>query len=278
MHFLPENFSFIARRMPQLPLVANAAAGAALASECIYPALAALGKVIDACQDSRVADRVRSRARTPGSNGDAPCIAARNGRNPGCNGRTASWSAAHSGPQPLKLGQFCDAVLPIESWVALNPARNDTSQTRAIIADYTAKGHCQAGAASGAEVFKIARQNGVAKLPVSINGLQGNLILDTGATFLLLDRNVRAKGQAPDRSRQLPADAHRQPDWGRQAGRAATIQLRTLAAKDVPIVVQSDAKAGYGDGVDGLLGTSFLWHFNVSIGTQAIRISSRKVK
>ena len=27
-----------------------------------------------------------------------------------------------------KLGQFCDAVLPIETWVALNPARNDTSQ------------------------------------------------------------------------------------------------------------------------------------------------------
>jgi hypothetical protein len=203
-------------------------------------------------------------------------MAARNGRNPGCNGRTASWSAAHSGPQPLKLSQFCDAVLPIESWVALNPARNDTSQTRAIIAHYTAKGHCQAGAASGGEVFKIARQNGVAKLPVSIDGLQGNLILDTGATFLILDRNVRAKGQAPDRSRQLPADAHREPDWGRQAG--SNNPIRTLAAKDVPIVVQSDAKAGYGDGVDGLLGTSFLSHFNVSIGTQAIRISSRKVK
>jgi hypothetical protein len=65
---------------------------------------------------------------------------------------------------------------------------------------------------------------------------------------------------------------------GGKQGRAATIQLCTLAAKDVPIVVQSDAKAGYGDGVDGLLGMSFQSHFNVSIGTQAIRISSRKAK
>src|SRR5215510_2850885 len=29
-----------------------------------------------------------------------------------------------------KLGQFCDAITPIETWVALNPATNDTSQTR----------------------------------------------------------------------------------------------------------------------------------------------------
>jgi aspartyl protease family protein len=61
-------------------------------------------------------------------------------------------------------------------------------------------------------------------------------------------------------------------------GRAATIQLRSLVAKDVPIVVQADAKAAYGDGVDGLLGMSFLSHFKLSIDTQAVRISSRKTK
>jgi aspartyl protease family protein len=84
-----------------------------------------------------------------------------------------------------KLGQFCDALLPIETWVALNPASNDTSQTRAIISDYTAKGRCQAGA-SGEEVFRLARQNSVVKLQVSINGMPGNLVLDTGATFVSL--------------------------------------------------------------------------------------------
>lgn len=57
-----------------------------------------------------------------------------------------------------KLGQFCDAVLPIETWVSLNPAQNDTSQTRATIADYTAKGRCQPGAAGGEEVFRLGRQ------------------------------------------------------------------------------------------------------------------------
>jgi clan AA aspartic protease (TIGR02281 family) len=177
-----------------------------------------------------------------------------------------------------KLGQFCDAVLPIESWVALNPARNDTSQTRAIIADYTAKGHCQAGAASGEEVFKMARQNSLVKLPVSINGVLGNLILDTGATFVSLTATFAQKAKVQiDQESSLRIHTANGISDGKQ-GRAATIQLRTLAAKDVPIVVQSDAKAAYGEGVDGLLGMSFLSQFNVSIGTQAVRISSRKGK
>jgi hypothetical protein len=41
-----------------------------------------------------------------------------------------------------KLGQFCDAESYVETWVAFNPARNDSSRMQAIIADYTAKGRC----------------------------------------------------------------------------------------------------------------------------------------
>lgn len=177
-----------------------------------------------------------------------------------------------------KLGQFCDAVLPIETWVALNPGRNDTSQTRAIIADYTAKGRCQAGAASGEEVFKIARQNNLVKLPVVINGVLGNLVLDTGATFVSLTTTFAQKAKVQiDQDSAVRIHTANGISDGKQ-GRAATIQLRSLAAKDVPIVVQSDAKAAYGDGIDGLLGMSFLSHFKVSIDTQAVRISSHKTK
>jgi len=43
-----------------------------------------------------------------------------------------------------KLGQFCDAGSIIEAWVALNPTRNDSSRMQAIIADYNAKGKCEA--------------------------------------------------------------------------------------------------------------------------------------
>jgi len=59
-----------------------------------------------------------------------------------------------------KLDLFCDAVVPIEAWVSLNPARNDNSQMRTIIAEYTAKGGCKA-AASGKEVFRSPRPHGI---------------------------------------------------------------------------------------------------------------------
>jgi hypothetical protein len=39
--------------------------------------------------------------------------------------------------------------------------------------------------------------------------------------------------------------------------------------------VQADAKGAYGEGVDGLLGMSFLSHFKVSMDTQALRVSRR---
>jgi predicted aspartyl protease len=61
-------------------------------------------------------------------------------------------------------------------------------------------------------------------------------------------------------------------------GRAATIQLRSLQAKDVPIVVQTDVKQAPGDGSDGLLGMSFLSRFRVSIDAQAVTVSNRKSK
>ena len=177
-----------------------------------------------------------------------------------------------------KLGQFCDALLPIESWVSLNPARHDTSQTRAIIADYTAKGRCLAAAAGSEEVFKFPRESKLVRLPVSINGVRGNFILDTGATFVALTSSFAQKAMVqiePDSKVQLHT-ANGMTDGKR--GRAATMQLRSLAAKDVPVVVQADAKAAYGDGVDGLLGMSFLSHFKVSIDTQAVRISGRRAK
>jgi predicted aspartyl protease len=59
-------------------------------------------------------------------------------------------------------------------------------------------------------------------------------------------------------------------------GRAQTIQLRSLVAKDVPIVVQ--AGGAYGDGIDGLLGMSFLSRFNINIDGKTVRISPRTAR
>ena len=175
-----------------------------------------------------------------------------------------------------KIGRACDAALAIESWVSINPARNETSQTRAIIATYMKQGACERPAAGGDEVFPVSRPSDQVKLPVVVNGTRGVFILDTGATFVTL-RNAfaqKAKVQVDDDSVVHMHTANGLATAKR--GRAATVQLRSLAAKDVPIVVQDDAKGSYGEGVDGLLGMSFLSRFKVTVDARAVRISGRK--
>jgi aspartyl protease family protein len=175
-----------------------------------------------------------------------------------------------------KLGQFCDAILPIETWIALNPARNDTSQTRAIISTYRSKGKCEPAAAPSEEVFPVPRPNNVVKLPVAINGTRGIFLLDTGATFVSLKNSFAQKAKVvvdPDSTVRL--HTANGVTTGKR-GRAETIQLRTLQAKDVPVVVQDDVKGSYGEGVDGLLGMTFLSRFKLTVDARNVRISARK--
>jgi aspartyl protease family protein len=177
-----------------------------------------------------------------------------------------------------KLGQFCDAVGAVESWVALNPVNNDTAQTRAMISSYTPKGGCTTATVGKEEVFPKLRRNNVVTLTASINGTRGTFVLDTGATFVALKDSFAKKAKVdidPDGVVRLNtangvAEA--------KSGRARTVEVRSLQAKDVPVVVQSDAKATYGAGIDGLLGMSFLSRFHIAIDTNAVRIRPRTTR
>jgi clan AA aspartic protease (TIGR02281 family) len=174
-----------------------------------------------------------------------------------------------------KLGQPCDAILPIETWVSLNPAQNETSQTQAMIATYRSKGNCEVGTASGEEVFAVSRPSAVVKLPVSINGTRGIFILDTGATFVSLKNSFAQKAKVQVDSNSTVRLNTANGSNTAKRGRAGTVQLRSLQAKDVPIVVQDDAKA-FGEGVDGLLGMSFLSRFKLTVDAKNVRLSARK--
>jgi clan AA aspartic protease (TIGR02281 family) len=177
-----------------------------------------------------------------------------------------------------KLGQFCDAAAAVEAWVALNPQRNDSSKMQAIITDDTAKGKCEDPNGRGEETFRMSAQKNVFRLPVTLNGVRGTFIMDTGATFVTVNAAFAQKAKVqidPDSTLKM-ITANGVTDAKR--GRAATIQVRSLQAKDVEVVVQASGAASYGEGVDGLLGMSFLSRFKVSIDTESVKISSRNAK
>jgi clan AA aspartic protease (TIGR02281 family) len=173
-----------------------------------------------------------------------------------------------------KLGQFCEATAAIESWVAVNPASNDTSQARAMISNYMKKGNCEV-ASGKEETFAIAGPHSAIKLVATVNGVRGNFILDTGATFVVL-KSAFAKQAKVDVDGESVVKLNTANGAGEgRRGRAATIQVRSLEVKNVPIVVQDDAKAAYGAGIDGLLGMSFLARFKLTIDARSVKIIPR---
>ena len=175
-----------------------------------------------------------------------------------------------------RLGLHCDAVLPIEAWVALNPSRNDNSQIRTIIADYTARCKCSAAKAGGVETFPIGRSNQLIRVVVQINGVQGNFIVDTGATFVSVKAGFARKANVDIEHDSIIKLHTANGMTDAKRGRARTIQLRSLSASDVPIVVQTDTAGTYGDGIDGLLGMSFLSRFNVAMEANTLKITKRE--
>ncbi len=170
-----------------------------------------------------------------------------------------------------KLSRFCDAIVPIESWVALDPVRNDTSQTQAIIATLKDRGQCPA--TKGAEdVFPLTRKGNVLLLQATINGQRGTFVFDTGATFVSLSKTFAQKAAIEiEENSVVHLNTANGPTTARR-GRARTVALKSIAAENVPVVVQTDGTKGYGPGVDGLLGMSFLSRFHVTMDGKSVRL------
>lgn len=175
-----------------------------------------------------------------------------------------------------RLGQFCDAMLPIEQWIALDPSQHDSSQARAMLSDYAAKGGCAAATSGRTETFPAPRPGGVVRVPVVVNGLHGTFVLDTGASFVSLKASFakKAKVEIEPTSTVRLHTANGIAEGKR--GRAETIELKSLKAAAVPVVVEADNAATYGPGIDGLLGLSFLSRFNMTINGRTVRIAVDK--
>lgn len=174
-----------------------------------------------------------------------------------------------------KLGQHCDAIVPLEAWIAVNPLRNDDSRTQAVIGALRGKGQCAEKAFAVDEVVPITRSGQVVTVAATVNGTKGTFIIDTGATFVSLRQSFAERARiAVDPTSKVRLHTAGGIVEARR-GKAALIELRRVQATEVPVVVQSDATGSYGARIDGLLGMSFLARFDVTIDRRSVRIRSR---
>jgi len=173
------------------------------------------------------------------------------------------------------LNRFCEATAPINMWVSLDPASRDTSQSQKIISDYEAKGNCAASRESQKESFPLNGQKNVVTVKATINGVRGLFILDTGASYVSVKSAFADRAKIPQTETEITLLTANGPAKARLS-KADKVILGKLEAANVPVAVQKADDKSYGNGVDGLLGMSFLSRFEVQMAAGSIEVRTRR--
>jgi aspartyl protease family protein len=173
------------------------------------------------------------------------------------------------------LKRYCEAIDPIQMWIAVDPSERDTPQARALISGYAKKGACELDYAKGSDHF-FTQGGDVIKAKVEINGVPGTFIIDTGASLVSLTpgyaKRAKVRIDETDRVRLQTANGSTEG----LLGVAQDVHIGRLQAKDVAIVVGTEKAAPFGQDVDGLLGMSFLARYEVAVVGREMRIKERR--
>lgn len=176
------------------------------------------------------------------------------------------------------LGQFCDAMTPIEAWVALDPAQHDNDQTRAILRRLGSQGECaQETKATKEERFR-RRGSDVIRVEARINDVTGTFIVDTGASFVSVKKAFADKAGIKASKGQGVRLKTANGAVDGTLTHAGSVKLRSLESKRVQVVVLHDDEEDFGDGIDGLIGMSFLSRFDIALESRTLRIRPRKTR
>lgn len=118
----------------------------------------------------------------------------------------------------------------------------------------------------------------VITVKAEINGVKGNFILDTGATYVTIKSTFNDKANVPVKdAHEVTLLTANGPAKG-LLSHADRVALGGLAATNVPIVVQKTDERSYGAAIDGLLGMSFLSRFEVQLSDAFVEVRTRARK
>jgi clan AA aspartic protease (TIGR02281 family) len=170
-----------------------------------------------------------------------------------------------------KLDRPCEAIAPLQTYIALDSEKRSTPQLQKRIATLAAQGHCAQVYAKG-QARIPRRSSGVSIATVQINGVEGKFAIDTGASFVTLSRGFAAKCKP----RMLLTDSVQMQTANGAAPAALasldSVKVAGLSASGVPAVVIGKS---LGDNVDGLLGMSFLSRFTVVIDEHDVQLKAK---
>ena len=108
-----------------------------------------------------------------------------------------------------------------------------------------------------------------------INGSRARMIIDTGASLVSLTPEMAARARiTPDTSDLIEVKVV--GGLQKQAtGYAQTLQVAEATAANVPVLIAIGSKDAFGQGVDGLLGMSFLSRYTVALSPGLLELKPR---
>ena len=172
------------------------------------------------------------------------------------------------------LGRHCEAIGPISQWASYDPPNRDTSRTRHMILELEAKGKCANAPANAVERLAASGPNQVITAQVTINGVRGRFIVDTGASYVAVSASFGKKAKLKNTGGSVSLWTANGTTSGAIAT-ADTVVLGKVSANQIPTIVSEVDGKAFAGGADGLLGMSFLTRFDVRLNGRSLEIRAR---
>jgi clan AA aspartic protease (TIGR02281 family) len=166
-----------------------------------------------------------------------------------------------------KLGQPCEAIFPLEQFLRYHPDVREKEGVERRLARLYAQPPCATLAGKGRAVIRFQPGDPAIRTAVTVGGLRGSFIIDTGTTYTAITSEI-ARKLALDLSSSLRVHT----PGGIVKARLSVVdrvQVQGVQATHVPVAVLDELPAG----VDGLLGLSFLARFDLLMESLAGRLT-----
>ena len=159
-------------------------------------------------------------------------------------------------------GMYCEAASFLQAWTYAN-GQQENNQVGHLIDSIRSKGECRDDYASGSDTFRHTPDaSGVVYAEVLINGQKGRFIVDTGAALVSLSSSFAKRlNLSPPKNSEIVLNTANGITYGNRI-MLDSVKIGNVDANDVQGVMMQKDDA-FSDGLDGLLGRSFLSRFDV---------------
>lgn len=172
-----------------------------------------------------------------------------------------------------EAGRPCEAIAVMRDFAAMYPEKWKMPAVRTMMEKWRKDGSCPPPFGSGTASMKYSPSAKSILMPVTVNGVTGRFIVDTGASRTVLTRAFAAKAKVEATDDEGATVTTANGEVWQMGGRASHMAMGGAEARDVQIFVQQENQTGFGRGVDGLLGLSFLGNFKVTIGEGSLSLT-----